>query len=182
MTEGRALIKEFLNASQNGKVLLLYFGMMNVEVRENLMSALKHTLSDNNEVSVKYRKSAYSIADECINNIFQYYQSAQLPACLTGISVYKINNRLDFIFTNTVKKSDREKLETHLRQVYNRPPEKVKQAFASGITNEINKAEDKAGLGLIIVSQRALGNFDFHFAPQKDESFLFHLKIALDLE
>jgi hypothetical protein len=181
MTDSRAIIKEFLSASQSGQVLLLYYGMMNREVKEHLVAALKLNLSNAAVVPPRFKKRAYSIADECITNIFQYYASSQLPASLTGVSVYKKNNCLDFIFTNTVKAEDREKLEEQLKKVYKRPPEKVKQSFEDGIVAETDRSFDRAGLGLIIVSQRALGNFDFHFEPQRDNSFLFHLKISLDL-
>lgn len=182
MTEGKSLIREFLQASQNGHVLLLYYGMMSREIREHLMGALKYNLAANGLVPPRYRKRAYSIADECINNIFQYYASAEIPLSLTGISVYKKNHRLDFIFTNSVKLEDKDKLEAHLKKLYNRPPEKLREAFVENISNDDLPNEDKAGLGLIIVSQRALGNFDFHFENQKDGNFLFHLKIALDLD
>ncbi len=177
------MIKEFLDASKSGHVLLLYYGLLNKEVKEHLLATLKYNLSNYGVVPVRYRKRAFSIADECITNIFQYYRSSGLPLATAGISVVETKtgklNTLDFIFTNIVKAEDRNKLEEYLKTVYNRPPEKVRDSFINRISEK--EQEDNAGLGLIIVSQRALGNFDYSFEVQKDESYLFHLKISLDI-
>jgi hypothetical protein len=160
------LTEKFIGLNNSEEVLLMYHGNLNREICRHLMAALKLNITVCGLFNARVRKSAFALAEEYIENIHRYYGQADLTNDPAAITVSATINRVNFVFSHSLKPNDRNLMEEEYR--------------ISGITNsEQQKTED---VGLIIGMQRAIGSFNIAFEDVNSEKQICHLKISLDTE
>lgn len=159
-------------------VLYSFNGLINLEIKNKIISDFKHIAKEEIELVDKQKKCVY-ILQEAINNIFNYYTDNNLIDSYTVNVACKFqedNKNIKLEFSSSILLKDVNHLESKINNLNCIEQSELKQAFNLQINQPITDKKG-AGLGLITMALKSNNKLNYKFATINNTVSNFTLTI-----
>lgn len=159
-------------------VLYSFNGLINLEIKNKIISDFKHIAKEEIELVDKQKKCVY-ILQEAINNIFNYYTDNNLLDTYTVNVACKFqedNKNIKLEFSSSILLKDVNHLESKINNLNCIEQSELKQAFNMQINQPITDKKG-AGLGLITMALKSNNKLNYKFTAINNTVSNFTLTI-----
>jgi len=170
----------FRNYLRESGIIFCYSGYMTEDVLVGIGKAIKQKLTMDDE-DKKTAKAVFSIFVEQVQNVIRYSAEKEtkdnaMELRYGVLTVGRENDRVFVACGNTIRESDRERLNTTLSAIRDMGREELKQLWKDTLRGETPEWSKGAGVGFIDIARHSRKGFDFDFAHIDNELSFFTLK------
>ena len=162
------------------QIILNYNGPVTLETTEVLLEKAKNNL-DSHDIKKVFKKRIFTVLDECIENILRYQAKAESAPVQPYIKLEKEGLEYRITAGNPILKSDITGLVEKLKKITDSDKEALQNMYEEQINTETDLNKNSAGLGLLIIAQKADNPIQYSLTTISETYSIIELCVSISV-
>lgn len=174
-------VYDYFQKMQTEDIILYFKG----EITDSLLTSILQLIDDKldkREEDKKVKRKVFNILLECLQNIYNYYQSQEENNKTLNSAILMIKKLEDayYVITGNYMKINRvDKLKSKLDKVNSMSRDELKEWYKQVIDEPVKSDTGGAGLGLIDIARKSGEKIGYHFDAVNDTHCFYSLEVKV---